>query len=88
MAGMALDDFLMPFAAMALTHQLMDAKKRKNLGIVGQPSPNILQNIGLPTDTRHRKPQNVLERMGLPTSTKTTVDPRNQGISYNPLLMR
>ena len=47
MAGMALDDFLMPFAAMALTHQLMDAKK----GIEG-------------------------------------IAPRNQGISYNPLLMR
>ena len=66
MAGMALDDFLMPFAAMALTHQLMDAKKQKDQRIVAQPSPNILQRIGMPTDTRHR----------------------NQGISYNPLLMR
>ena len=30
MAGMALDDFLMPFAAMIATQQLMDAKKRKD----------------------------------------------------------
>ncbi len=66
MAGMALDDFLMPFAAMIATQQLMDAKKRKDQGIVGRPSPNVLQRIGVPTDTRHR----------------------NQGISYNPLLMR
>ena len=30
MAGMALDDFLMPFAAMIATQQLMDHKKRKD----------------------------------------------------------
>ena len=30
MAGMALDDFLMPFAAMIATQQLMEAKKRKD----------------------------------------------------------
>jgi hypothetical protein len=58
MAGMALDDFLMPFAAMALTHQLMDAKKRKDQ-------------------------QQKLAQMGI-----GGIAPRNQGISYNPLLMR
>ena len=30
MAGMALDDLLMPFAAMIATQQLMDHKKRKD----------------------------------------------------------
>ena len=58
MAGMALDDLLMPFAAMIATQQLMDAKKRKDQ-------------------------QQKLAQMGI-----GGIAPRNQGIPYNPLLMR
>ena len=58
MAGMALDDFLMPFAAIIATQQLMDAKKRKDQ-------------------------EKKLAQMGI-----GGIAPRNQGISYNPLLMR
>ena len=58
MAGMALDDLLMPFAAMIATQQLMEAKKRKE-------QEQKLAQIGI-----------------------GGIAPRNQGISYNPLLMR
>ena len=83
MAGMALDDFLMPFAAMALTHQLMDAKKRKDqqqkLAKMGEKMPQFVNQYGgsydpLAADINQQMIRNVA--------------PRNQGISYNPLLMR
>ena len=78
MAGQALSGMMLPAvtAMMMMKPELFGVnpnllgRKPKDQGIVGRPSPNIL------------------ERMGLPTSTKTTVDPRNQGILYNPLLMR
>ena len=77
MAGQALSGMMLPaVAALMMKPELFGVnpnllgRKPKDQGIVGRPSPNIL------------------ERMGLPTSTKTIVDPRNQGILYNPLLMR
>ena len=77
MAGQALSGMMLPaVTALMMKPELFGVnpnllgRKPKDQGIVGRPSPNIL------------------ERMGLPTSTKTTVDPRNQGILYNPLLMR
>ena len=75
-AGQALSGMMVPAGLLLMKPELFGVnpnllgRKPKDQGIVGRPSPNIL------------------ERMGLPTSTKTTVDPRNQGILYNPLLMR
>ena len=87
-AGQALSGMMLPaVTALMMKPELFGVnpnllgRKPKNQGIVGSPSPNILERIGFPTDTRNRQPQNVLERMGIPTSTKTTVDPRVLGIA-------
>ena len=87
-AGQALSGMMLPAAAALImkpelfgVNPNLLGRKPKDQGIVGRPSPNILERIGLPTDTRSRKPQNVLERMGIPTSTKTTIDPRVLGIA-------
>ena len=87
-AGQALSGMMLPAAAALImkpelfgVNPNLLGRKPKDQGIVSRPSPNILERIGFPTDTRNRQPQNVLERMGIPTSTKTTVDPRVLGIA-------
>ena len=87
-AGQALSGMMLPaVTALMMKPELFGVnpnllgRKPKDQGIVGSPSPNILERIGFRTDTRNRQPQNVLERMGIPTSTKTTVDPRVLGIA-------